>query len=116
MASNFLTSRITNSIEKIIIPTKTYLRKTSRLYLCVNNEELAIEVQKKIANLLNNKNNFIFEACPGKGILTKQFLEHGITKIRVFENSEKKIENLRPLLDKYSDRLQIIDKQILGKL
>lgn len=94
---------------------KSYFRKASSLFLCVNNQKLAERVQYTIGDKLVNKNQYVFEASPGSGMLTKQLLQHGIKKIRVFEHIDMCISNLACLKEKYGDRLEIVDRQILGR-
>ena len=93
---------------------KSYLSKTSSLNLCLNNEKLASLVCTAIGDQLKDEKKFVFEASPGSGILTEQLLESGIPRLRVFEHNEKRLASLRKLQEKYGQRLEIVDKQILG--
>ena len=93
---------------------KSYLRKTSSLFLCVNNVKLAEKVCQVIGDQLVNPAKTVFEASPGHGILTEQLLKNGTPRLRVFEHVQNKIDTLKTLQQKYGNRLEIVDKQILG--
>lgn len=98
---------------------KSYLRKTSNQFICLKNVKVAEKFCEKIANELDcdfcDENSYLFEASPGSGILTEQLLKHSKGKVRVFEHIKKQWPHLEVLRHKYgNDRMEIIDKQILG--
>ena len=113
---------------------KSYNRKTANLLLAVNSQPLAERVVRAIGDhqrrLLgggsgsgsdqsaeNKQKRFIFEASPGNGVLTEQLLlQLQNHRIRVFEHNANRLVALRALQKRFGeDRLEIVDKQILGK-
>ncbi len=114
---------------------KSYNRKTANLLLAVNSQPLAERVVRAIGDhqrrLLgggsgsgseiespeNQQKRFIFEASPGNGVLTEQLLlQLQNHRIRVFEHNANRLVALRALQKRFGeDRLEIVDKQILGK-
>ena len=105
-----------NHLQKELL-LKSYLRKTSNQFICLNNAELAKKLCEKISNDIgaDHNNKYIFEASPGPGILTEQLLKHTNAKIRVFEHIHKQRSHLEKLQKKFgNDRLEIVDQQILG--
>ena len=93
---------------------KSYLRKSTNLFLCVNNVKFAERVCSVIGDQLSNR-KMLFEASPGSGILTRQLLEKNVPKMRCFEHLEKNRTRLKALQTEFgSNRLEIVDKQIIG--
>lgn len=76
---------------------------------------MAEHVCKAISKDLLADDAMLFEASPGKGVLTKKLLQDGVPKLRVFEHIEERRRDLLRLQQKFGDRLEIVDKQILGK-
>ncbi|KAI2797902.1 hypothetical protein BLOT_014754 [Blomia tropicalis] len=92
---------------------KSYLRKSTNLFLCVNNVKFAERVCSVIGDQLSNR-KMLFEASPGSGILTRQLLEKNVPKMRCFEHLEKNRTRLKALQTEFgSNRLEIVDKQII---
>lgn len=93
---------------------KLYFKKSANLFIYLNNSNIAKRICEKISNDLSDKDVYIFEASPGTGVLTEQLLQHK-AKVRVFEPLEKpRREILAKFQDNYGDKLEIVDKQILG--
>lgn len=93
---------------------KLYQKRTSNRFICLNNRKLAEIICQKISEKINSDEKLIYEAAPGQGILTQCLLNQTDKKIRVFENDYTKRNVLQRLQTNYGDRLEIIDRQILG--
>ena len=93
---------------------KSYFRKRGYLHISLKNDKIAKQVVEKTKHSYLNDDKWVFEAAPGKGILTRELLKSHPKKVRIFEHKEEQHSHLNILKQEFPDSLEIVDSQIIG--